>query len=444
MAFTIDRNGRLDAMGIDETTRSLLREIRPLVARHIDGALDEAFARMLRFPEVKQAYAKTDLSEAKRLQKQHWLDGIMTAEFLEKDLEAGAEIGRARQRAGLGLRWYFVFFTTVLTGLLTAIAPEYRKQPEKQARIIGALTRTVLFDLEFFAAAYLDSASSTIAEKIDSCTSAFEQQAASAAQIVASAATQLERSAQSLASTAEQAAHQAQAAAMASEETGNNMNTVAAATEELSASIGEISRQVTQSNEIAESAVVEAQRTNTLVQGLAETTNRIGDVVKLINDIASQTNLLALNATIEAARAGDAGKGFAVVAGEVKSLANQTAKATDEISAQISAVQNATKDAVNAIQGIGSTIGRISDIAGVITLAVEEQGKATREIAQTVQQATHSGSILITNIASVNSAAVQTGKVAREVLSEAGGLSREADEMSSQVTSFLGTLRNVR
>ncbi|HXP97771.1 MAG TPA: methyl-accepting chemotaxis protein, partial [Telmatospirillum sp.] len=177
------------------------------------------------------------------------------------------------------------------------------------------------------------------------------------------------------------------------------------------------------------------------VQGLAEAAGKIGDVVRLINDIASQTNLLALNATIEAARAGDAGKGFAVVAGEVKSLANQTAKATEEISAQIVAVQNATKDAVAAIQGIGNTIARINEIASTIAAAVEEQGAATQEIARNVQQAAHSGLTLTTNISSVSSAANDTGQAAGEVTGAASSLSQQAEQMTSQVGAFLSKVR---
>ncbi|MDR3439636.1 globin-coupled sensor protein [Telmatospirillum sp.] len=443
MAITFDRSSRIDSMGIDDSTRAILREIRPLLVQHMDAAIDAAFAQILRFPEVQKIYASVNVDEAKRLQKAHWLDGVMPANFTEAELASGAEIARKRQQSGLALRWYFVFFSTILNRLVAAITPVYRKNPEKQSQIASALVRVVMFDLEFFSAFYIDSAQMGAAEKVERYTGQFEKDASAAAQVIASAATQLEHTAKSLASTAEQASGQAKTAALASEDSGRNIATVAAATEELSASIGEIGRQASQSTEIAESAVAEAQRTNTLVQGLADTTNKIGDVVKLINDIASQTNLLALNATIEAARAGDAGKGFAVVAGEVKSLANQTAKATDEISSQISAVQNATRDAVEAIHGIGNTIGRISEIASSIAAAVEEQGQATHEIARNVQQAAQSGDILTTNISSVNTAVGQTGVSAQEVRGAAGGLSREAEVLTGQVKEFLKQIRSL-
>ena len=194
---------------------------------------------------------------------------------------------------------------------------------------------------------------------------------------VASAATQMQATAQSMSSTAEQTSRQSTAVAAAAEQASANVQTVASAAEELASSVAEIGRQVAQSSEIAATAVKDAQHTDQQIQGLAQAASKIGEVVALITDIADQTNLLALNATIEAARAGDAGKGFAVVASEVKNLANQTAKATDEISGQIGGIQCATKDAVTAIQGIGKTIGEIDEIASTIAAAVEEQGAAT-------------------------------------------------------------------
>jgi methyl-accepting chemotaxis protein len=187
--------------------------------------------------------------------------------------------------------------------------------------------------------------------------------------------------------------------------------------------------------------VDEANRTNDMVQSLSEAAGKIGQVVKLINAIASQTNLLALNATIEAARAGEAGKGFAVVAGEVKNLANQTAKATEEIGAQIAAVQNATRDAVHAIGGIATTIGQINDISGSIAAAVEEQGAATQEIARNVQQAALGTQEVTGTIARVSAAAFETGNAAREVLGSAVSLTQNSTTLSEQVDKFVREIR---
>jgi methyl-accepting chemotaxis protein len=219
------------------------------------------------------------------------------------------------------------------------------------------------------------------------------------------------------------------------------VQTVAAAAEELTASIHEISRQVAQSAKITGKAVDDARRTDTIVRALADGAQKIGDVVQLITGIAAHTNLLALNATIEAARAGDAGKGFAVVASEVKSLAGQTAKATEEIGAQIRQIQDATGEAVQAINAIGTTIEEVNVIASNIAAAVEEQGAATAEIARNVQQTAASTQKVTVTIASVSQAANDTGAAAGQVLSAAGGLSQQASQLTNEVNDFVAGVR---
>jgi len=255
--------------------------------------------------------------------------------------------------------------------------------------------------------------------------------------IVSSSSTELQATAQAMASTAEETSKQSEAVAAASEEATTNVQTVASAAEEMAKSIEEIGQQVEQSSSIAGRAVTEADRTNVTVEGLAEAAQKIGEVVELISNIASQTNLLALNATIEAARAGDAGKGFAVVASEVKSLANQTAKATEDIAAQISGMQDATKGTVDAIKGIATTIGEISEIASSIASAVEEQSAATQEISRAVQEAATGTQEVSTNITSVNTAAVETGKSASDVLTAAEELAKQGETLRSEIDKFL-------
>jgi methyl-accepting chemotaxis protein len=254
-------------------------------------------------------------------------------------------------------------------------------------------------------------------------------------------ATELQKTAQSMATTSEEASRQVNAVVGASGHASENVNTVATATEELSASVREIGQQVGQSTRIIGDAVTQATATNEHVQGLASAAQKIGEVVKLINDIAGQTNLLALNATIEAARAGDAGKGFAVVASEVKTLAGQTAKATEEISAQISAIQQATKVSVQSIQQITDTIGTVNQNATAIASAVEQQGAATQEIARNVAQAAKGTADVSSNIAGVSSAAEQTGTAAGAVLSRADELSRNSEALKAHVETFLREVR---
>ncbi len=254
-------------------------------------------------------------------------------------------------------------------------------------------------------------------------------------------ATELQATAQSMAATSTQASRQVSAVVGASEHASENVNTVATATEELSASIREISQQVGQSSRIIAEAVAQATATNEHVKSLASAAQKIGEVVQLITEIAEQTNLLALNATIEAARAGDAGKGFAVVAAEVKTLAGQTARATGEISAQISAIQQATKVSVEAIQQITDTITTVNQNAAAIASAVEQQGSATQEIARNVSQAAKGTADVTSNIAGVSSAAQQAGSAATAVLSRANELSKNSATLKAYVDSFLREVR---
>ena len=278
-------------------------------------------------------------------------------------------------------------------------------------------------------------------EKIEQLISHFDRAAASALRTVSSAASELDATAQSMVSMAQQTNSQAGAVAAAAEQTSANVQTVATATEQMSSSIREISQQVTNSTRIAGQAVEEASRTNDTVRGLADAAQRIGDVVALITNIASQTNLLALNATIEAARAGEAGKGFAVVAGEVKSLAAQTAKATDEIASQIAAIQSATSGAVSAIGGISGTITSINDISTAIAAAIEEQGAATNEISRNVQQAAVGTQEVSDNITQVTQTAGETGSAAGQVQSAAGELARQAETLRLEVEQFLSSIK---
>jgi len=255
------------------------------------------------------------------------------------------------------------------------------------------------------------------------------------------AANEMQASAESMAATAEHASTQSVAVSVATESATSNVQSVAAATEELSASIGEIGRQVQASTRTTDKAVEEAAKADQTMQGLAIAAQKVGAVIQLIQAIAEQTNLLALNATIEAARAGEAGKGFAVVASEVKNLANQTRKATEEIADQITAIQGASDEAVSAIHGIGRTVAEVSEIATSIAAAVEQQAAATQEINRNVQQAAVGTSDVARNIAVVSRATGETGTVAMQMLDAVGDLARQADTLTGEVGRFLATIR---
>ena len=269
----------------------------------------------------------------------------------------------------------------------------------------------------------------------------FETAVGKIVEMVSSAATELQAAAQSLTATSEETAAQAAAVAAAAEEAATNVQTVAAAVEELAASASEIGQQVSQSTIVASRAVGEAGETNSRMTSLRSDADKIGAIVGLIGDIAAQTNLLALNATIESARAGEAGKGFAVVAQEVKSLAEQTSKATAEISAQIGGMQGSTEDAVMAISNVGRTIGDINGIAAAIVAAVEEQGATTAAVARNVQQAAQGTNEVTTNIAAVLQAAEVSSSAATQVLSSASELARQSETLRGEVRKFVDYVR---
>jgi methyl-accepting chemotaxis protein len=326
----------------------------------------------------------------------------------------------------------------------TVAIPATEKKDE-----IGLMARAVLVFKENMIKAkeFADKEAEAIKERVaraarvNELTEKFDEDVTMVLKSVASASTQLQTTASSMTATAEETNSQATAVAAATEEASTNVQTVSAAAEELTSSITEISRQVAQSANVARKAVAEADRTNTTVRDLSAEATRIGDVVKLINEIASQTNLLALNATIEAARAGEAGRGFAVVASEVKNLAEQTAKATEQISAQITAIQSSSTDAVSAIGTIAATIGEISEITSAIAAAVEEQSSATQEIARNVQQAAIGTGEIATNVSGVQQAAGDTGSAAHQVLGASSELSRQSETLRTRVETFLSGIR---
>ena len=441
MSIQIDQSDRLAAMQLDDTALAILRELRPLIVQHIDAAVGAAFAHITSFPEVRTIYAGVDMDEARRAQRQHWVDSVFATTFTPAQLAHTIELGGRRQRGGLPLRWFFVFWSIVLARLIADITPAYRKRPDRLPGILAALNKAVLFDLEIFTAVYVHAAEGAAAVRLNREADGFEHEVSDLVRTVTDSVIRLQTTARMMAETTEQTVSQAGTALEAGGQADGHARAVTVATDGLTASVQEIGREVARSTEIAAAAVVEAERTNTLVHGLAEAGSRIGDVVRLIKSIASQTNLLALNATIEAARAGEAGKGFAVVAGEVKSLANQTAKATDEIAGQIAAVQRATEGVVVAIQGIGATIGQINDIAATIVAAVEHQRATTQEISRRIEELACSSGLANSNMTAVTGSMAQTGTAAQAVASGMDELTRQSHRLNQQVDRFLERIR---
>lgn len=398
---------------------------------------------------------KTTVIQAFRLSQ---MVSTMPGAILTADAKAGLQIDFANQAAqdlvknmrdalGPSLGNKIVGQSLSFLTKLSPQAAEACRHPEKMPVTDRVRVGEELLDVNFAAihnkkGEYIGPmVSLTLATQSERVAAQFETKVKTVVDEVARMGALLRELAERMTQNARVTASQSNNVAGAIESANSNVLSVAQATEELSASVNEIRRQVGASTDIAGDAVKQADATNRTMQGLASAAKKIGEIVTLINDIANQTNLLALNATIEAARAGEAGKGFAVVASEVKNLATQTAKATEEISGQISQMQNVTNDAVSAIQRIGTIIGNISDISGGISSAVEEQGMATQEIARHVAEASSGTSDVSANIGDMRLSAEQTGSVAEEVLSAATEMGKQASALNHEVDQFLRSIR---
>jgi methyl-accepting chemotaxis protein len=425
-------------LGLDAEACQLLAAFWPTIEPRLPEIIEGFYRHLVTIPRLKQMVGE-QIPRLKQAQASHWRR-LFSGRFDAEYFNGVQTIGNVHHKIGLEPRWYIGGYAYVLNRLVALAIRAHRWSPQKLASLIAAVNAGVMLDMDIAISVYQEA---LIAEKVqraqrlDALLRGFEARTAVLVSMVASAATELESTSRAMASTTGETVAQATNVAAAVEAASINVQTVASAAEELSASISEIARQVAQSSEIADRAVEDANRTDAIVKTLAEGAQKIGDVVGLISTIAGQTNLLALNATIEAARAGDAGKGFAVVASEVKSLANQTAKATDDISRQIAQIQLATKEAVTAIEAITQTIGEVSRIATAIAAAVEEQGAATQEIARNIHEAATGTQQVSVGIAGVSRGASETGAAATGVHDAAGELSKQAEGLSGDVQHFV-------
>jgi methyl-accepting chemotaxis protein len=461
---------RLAFIGVDEAMRTALREAQPLVARVLPEVLDQFYVKVSATPGAKKFFAdQAMMRHAKEMQVKHWTH-VISGKFDDDYIKSVTRIGEAHHRLGMEPRWYIGGYSFILSGLLRAIELEMpegmfngKAVRDKKAALQSAVIKAAMLDMDYSISVYIERAEEarraadarTVAERkaadervgdekrstMQKLAGDFEKAVGDIIATVSSASNELEASARGMTHTADSTEQLSARVAASSSDAQSNVESVAGATEELAASVREISRQVHDSNRIASEAVDQAQKTDARISELSHAAGRIGDVLKLITAIAEQTNLLALNATIEAARAGEAGKGFAVVASEVKALAGQTAKATEEIASQISDMQMATADSVTAINEIGGTIRKVSEIIGAISAAVEEQGAATAEIARNVQQAAHGTGEVVKNIGEVSRGASETGTAASQMLAATQSLAKEGAMLKSEVTRFLDGVR---
>lgn len=452
MTNHIDISERLGFIQLDPDAAKALRDIAPIIRDALPGVLTEFYRHISSWPQVSSLFGgEPVMNMAKNKQIEHW-GIILRGDFNRGYVESVRRIGQTHARIGLEPRWYIAGYSFITTRVATVIAAHCRAKarPGKSGqaeflamvnRYTGAFLRAAMLDMDFAISIYLEESELAKQRAVKEIAAKFESSVGGIVTSVASAATELEQTARSMLSIAGATTSKAIVVSAAAEQATTSVATVASSTDQLNHAVEEISRQVSQASRIAASAVVKARGTNETMTQLSSAAEKIGEVISLISDIAGQTNLLALNATIESARAGEAGRGFAVVAAEVKALAGQTARATDDIAAQIAAMQQISRQSVAAITEIQSTINEIDVVSTAISAAVEEQSATTREISRSTGEAAIGTRDVTRHIGDVQREASETGEAASQVVDASGELGRQAEQLRKQVDTFLATIR---
>lgn len=447
----INISDRLSFLGINAEVSATLQELYPAVREAMPDILNHFYAHIMARPDIAMLFGSTPekaqatVKYAQRGQLAHW-ERLFSGKFDDEYVQSVQKIGMVHNRIGLEPSRYIGGYLIILNQLATLVSTisASRFKPaaarQKALKMMSAINRAVMLDMDIAISTYLDAARETYDSQL---ASGFDLSVRNVVGNVSQSITTLNISARAMTETVALTHQHAAASAQAAELASANTQAVAAATEQLSATSGEISRQVARSAEVAREAVSQAEEVNKAVEGLSEVARRIGEVVELIQAVAAQTRLLALNATIEAARAGDAGRGFAVVATEVKSLAAQTEQATADIATRVTEIQQAATGTAASISSVGITIGEISSIAGAVAASVQEQLAATADISRSIQQAADETARIAANMGQVIQAANKATQSGAEVEAVSARLAGDVQGLSEEADSFLSSLKNI-
>ena len=448
MEATIDLKERLSFLRLDSEAIAILKSLKPLADKVLPNVLRDFYKHIGKHASIARFFQNdSSIDFAAKRQASHW-STILEGHFSNDYMKSVRQIGEVHARIGLEPQYYLAGYTFILDETLKLISNDLsvkgglpKKQLEQFNRFKSVFIRAAMLDMDLAIHFFNEVRAREAKQRMLDLAKIFETNVGGITQVVASASSELENTAQSMSSIADQTSEKSLSVAASVTQASDSVATAARSADELGKSVTEISSRMSHASQMASQAVGTATETNTTIQSLSESAQKVSQVIKLISDIASQTNLLALNATIESARAGEAGKGFAVVASEVKSLANQTAKATEDITLQIQNMQELTLRSVEAISQISSTIEQMNSVTLSINAAVEEQAASTKEIARSTHEAARGTEDVRKSITDVSNGAEGTKAASGEVVLASKELERQAVELTKQVSEFLETIR---